>query len=178
MRWPGSLTLTGIDPAEVEPLLEECRLDIEAFVTKGLGLPLRALDSDDIRSLGRVAVLESMATFLPTRGCNPRSWAQQMIYWRISEAMQEAYEAYHTDSEFVEEVCVSPKPSPEESAEHRSRRERLRIRITRLPRRQRRIVMRQLQGRTTREIATELNVSQPAVVKQLQHAVATLRETL
>lgn len=178
-RRAARLDLGMIGAALASRILAECSLAIEVEVRR-LTPALRhtqGLDPEDLHALGQIAVLEAYLTHEPEKGRTLRSWAGQVVRWRLVEAVQQAQspEAGGNGA-----VCdAEPEDEAEDPATSYDEIEKLtwlQQAIGRLPPRQRTLLAARLRGETGREVGKTLGLGDVRASQVASGAIRLLYE--
>lgn len=170
------LDLGGIGAELARRILAECAPAVDAEVRR-LTPALRhthGIDADDLRSLGQIAVLEAYLTHQEGRGRTLRSWAGQVVRWRLSEAIESSQAECVSDPE-VDSDTAGPAEDPAESYDSIERVVWLEQTLGTLPPRHRTLIAQQLRGEAQRHLGATLGLGRTRVSKETQNAVAALR---
>lgn len=164
--------LGGIGAAVAIRVLTECAPAIEAEVRR-LRPSLRhvqGLDEDDLRSLGQIAALEAYLTHADGRGRTLRSWAGQVVRWRLVEAVQAAQAPDEHVMLEGDEVEVDPTLDYERAEQiswlHRT--------VGTLPPRMRVLVAARLSGQSQGAAGRTLGIGDTRVSQEVGAAVVAL----
>jgi RNA polymerase sigma-70 factor (ECF subfamily) len=158
---------------DFDSLVSRYAARIHAFCLRATG---SAQDAEDLTQTTFLAAYESLSGYNPERAFGPWLFgvaANQCRMWhrkqgRMSECVGRALES-------VED----PAPTPERAYEHAETGEVVRRALAGLPRTYRAsVTLRCVEGMSTREIASALNLSLEAAAKRLARGMRMLRERL
>lgn len=180
------LDLRSVTSTSARDLLSACEPAIEAEVGRWSGLLARGrgLDADDLRAVGRVAVLEASLTYQPDRGRTLRTWAGLVVHQRISEVAGAAcalaeHEVPAADPDGLlegdEHVEADDVVDPQLEQDQRERLAWLARALAKLPPRRRAILAAKLRGESQREVGRTLGISDARTSQEVDAAVAELR---
>jgi DNA-directed RNA polymerase specialized sigma subunit len=167
--------LGSIDAALASRILTECAPGIDAEVrrlrpalrhTQGIGV-------DDLHALGQIAALEAYLTWEAGRGRTLRSWAGQVVRWRLTGAVMDAQspeESRGTPPQRPEDV-VDPALDHDEA----ERQAWLLDTVGKLAPRLRVLVVSKLRGEEQAATARTLGIGQGRVSQEIRVAIVTLQ---
>lgn len=165
--------LSHLTDREAREVLDEYAPIVHREAARVAWVPMSGLDVDDLKAIGRLAVLEAHETYRTDRGCSIKTWVQRIVRQRIRESAQRESRAVEPPRRET-----TTTGSPEERYLAREACRTIEARITTLSPRQQTILACRLRGETYASIAASLGVDTSLVHRQHHAALALLRLAL
>jgi RNA polymerase sigma factor (sigma-70 family) len=169
----------GINEREAAEVLARLALALEHEARWALRRQPPGLDVDDLKSLGRLAVLEALLTFEPGRGRHLDSWARQMIRWRLQGEVDRAHRGVPTVAMAPQDVdsFQATGSAPDARLDALEDRVAFASRWATLPPREQRAVTLRRDGAKLRTIGDDLAITPQGAGKVVRRAVSRLQDS-